>query len=248
MKPSQAAPQPPLESKVSNLHSLCNQKMHKCATPRDARPRTASVRFVSKVKGSVRARNRAAILASAKALFARNPGASMEDVAAEAGVVRRTIYGHFPNRSELLKAIVRTETDDLADVLDEKELEARPAEEAVAMVLLRLWPAAARFWPLVSIGLKVLPQPADRSSFPFHRRFVGLLERGQGEGVFADHLPLEALVLVAEGISFALLDARSQKRWRGDERDAAVAVLIALGVTQVRAEATVARCTAGATS
>lgn len=168
----------------------------------------------------------------------------MEDVASEAGVVRRTIYGHFPNRSELLKAIVRTETDDLGDVLDAKELEERPAEEALATVILRLWPAASRFWPVVSLGLKVLPQPADRSSFPFHKRFVDLLVRGQGEGVFADHLPLEALVLVAEGVSFALLEARSARRWAGDESDAAVAVLIALGVAQDRAEGAVARCLA----
>jgi len=42
--------------------------------------------------------NRARILAVARQQLSENPDVAMDDIARSAGVVRRTLYGHFPPR------------------------------------------------------------------------------------------------------------------------------------------------------
>ena len=54
-------------------------------------------------------RNTAAILDAATDCLARDPGMSIADIAAAAGVGRITLYGHFKTRAELVDAVlVRT--------------------------------------------------------------------------------------------------------------------------------------------
>jgi AcrR family transcriptional regulator len=50
--------------------------------------------------------NRAALLAAARIVFADNPDASLDAVAAEAGLSRRSVYGHFASREELQRELV----------------------------------------------------------------------------------------------------------------------------------------------
>ncbi len=49
--------------------------------------------------------NRAAILDAATRILVADPHASLAQVAAEAGVARRTLYGHFASREDLVAAI-----------------------------------------------------------------------------------------------------------------------------------------------
>lgn len=59
-------------------------------------------------------RNYDAILAAARAAFAeRGAGASLEDVAAQAGVAIGTLYRHFPTRATLVEAATRDGLEDL---------------------------------------------------------------------------------------------------------------------------------------
>lgn len=50
--------------------------------------------------------NRAALLDAARVALNRDPEASLETIAAEAGLSRRSVYGHFANRDELLRELV----------------------------------------------------------------------------------------------------------------------------------------------
>ena len=79
-------------------------------------------------------RNRERILNVAKRAFSRfGAGASLDDIAKEAGVGPGTLYRHFPTREELLEAVYRTEVEKLA--ASEKKLgETLPPLEA-----LRAW-------------------------------------------------------------------------------------------------------------
>ena len=69
------------------------------------------------------------------------------------------------------------------------------------------------------------------------------------EGVRADvdlvrvvvHLSPEAAAMLVEAIGVGFLEARAANQWDGDERDVAVASLIALGVSQKKAERAVDR-------
>jgi AcrR family transcriptional regulator len=72
-------------------------------------------------------RNRDALLATARAVFAREgTDVPLEVVAQEAGVGRGTLYRHFPTREHLLAAILR----DNATVLEEKARELLESPES----------------------------------------------------------------------------------------------------------------------
>ena len=60
-------------------------------------------------------RNRERILEVAKAAFTRHGAdASLDDIAAQAGVGPGTLYRHFPTRDALIEAVYRTEVERLA--------------------------------------------------------------------------------------------------------------------------------------
>ncbi len=60
-------------------------------------------------------RNRERILEVAKNAFTRSgAGASLDDIATQAGVGAGTLYRHFPTREALLEAVYRTEVGKLA--------------------------------------------------------------------------------------------------------------------------------------
>ena len=50
-------------------------------------------------------KNRAALLAAARVALNRDPESSLETIAAEAGLSRRAVYGHFPTRDDLLREV-----------------------------------------------------------------------------------------------------------------------------------------------
>lgn len=50
--------------------------------------------------------NRAALLAAARVVLNRDPDAGLDAIAAEAGLTRRSVYGHFANRDALLEELI----------------------------------------------------------------------------------------------------------------------------------------------
>jgi AcrR family transcriptional regulator len=50
--------------------------------------------------------NRAALLAAARDVLNADPDASLEAIATAAGLTRRSVYGHFANRDELLRELL----------------------------------------------------------------------------------------------------------------------------------------------
>ena len=50
--------------------------------------------------------NRAALLAAARVALNRDPDATLDAIATEAGLSRRSVYGHFATRDELVRELV----------------------------------------------------------------------------------------------------------------------------------------------
>ncbi|MFJ6523915.1 TetR/AcrR family transcriptional regulator [Streptomyces longwoodensis] len=177
--------------------------------------------------------NRRRILDVALAELLRDPDASMDQIARAAGVVRRTVYGHFPSREALISTLVDDAVEALAAAhAAGREGVADPAE-AVARSVLSVWEIADRYRLLVALAQRTVTMQGIRERLsPVRANSVRLLQQGLDEGVFASALPAPALAYVHEQILFALMEAVNDGLLSTHEagRSAAVTVLTAAGV------------------
>src|ERR1700686_106661 len=82
-------------------------------------------------------RNRERILQVAKQAFSQSGvGASLDEIAKDAGVGPGTLYRHFPTREDLLEAVYRTEMEKLASAEQQFAKELPPIEALRAWLLL----------------------------------------------------------------------------------------------------------------
>jgi AcrR family transcriptional regulator len=100
-------------------------------------------------------RNRERILEVAREAFSRaGANASLDDIAATAGVGPGTLYRHFPTREELLVAVYRTEMEKLAAAEQRLAAELPPIEALRAWLLLFIDNIAKK--QLIAPALKAL--------------------------------------------------------------------------------------------
>src|SRR3954451_24983892 len=80
-------------------------------------------------------RSVAAILDAALDALAADPEASMVEIARQAGVVRATIYMHFPTRDALIDAVTAKAIADATTVIEQAEPERGDPVEALQRVI-----------------------------------------------------------------------------------------------------------------
>ncbi|MFJ6842361.1 TetR/AcrR family transcriptional regulator [Streptomyces griseoluteus] len=188
--------------------------------------------------------NRRRILDVALAELLRDPDASMDQIARAAGVVRRTVYGHFPSREALIGTLV----DEAVRVLTDADLCARdggagPAE-ALARSVLGVWEIADRYRLLIALAQRTVTVQGIRDRLaPLREEKTRVLQRGLDEGVFSSPLPAAALAFVHEQLLFAVMEAVNEGLLPPEEagRAAAVTALTAAGVPSEKATELVAR-------
>ncbi|MCX5331263.1 MULTISPECIES: TetR/AcrR family transcriptional regulator [unclassified Streptomyces] len=188
--------------------------------------------------------NRRRILDVALAELLRDPDASMDQIARAAGVVRRTVYGHFPSREALVSTLVdgAVEAVAAADEAGRKDVE-DPAQ-ALAASILAVWEVADRYRILVALAQRSVTMQGIRERLaPVRESSEDLLRRGLEAGVFVSPLPVPALAYVHEQLVFAVMEAVNDGLLAPEEagRSAAVTVLTAAGVPASRATELVAK-------
>ncbi len=187
--------------------------------------------------------NRRRILDVALAELLRDPDASMDQIARAAGVVRRTVYGHFPSREALISTLLDGAVEAVAAAHAEGRAGVDEPAECVARCTLAVWRVADRYRILVgtaqrSVSMQVI---SDRFT-PVREACIEVLRRGLEQGVFSSPLPAPALAYVHEQMLFALMEAVNHGLLAPEEagRSAAVTLLTAAGVPASRATALVA--------
>lgn len=176
--------------------------------------------------------NRARILAIAREELAADPDASLEEIARAAGVVRRTLYGHFPNRQALISALAREATEAIEETFAAAR---RPDDDpviALARMTIAAWAVGDRYRMLISLARRDLGQEGIRTAVaPARAEVTSILERGQREGCIAGQLPAPVLSEALEAMTLGLVEAQNTNDW-DDPRGAAstVTVLLAAGV------------------
>ncbi|WP_416481371.1 TetR/AcrR family transcriptional regulator [Streptomyces sp. CL12] len=188
--------------------------------------------------------NRRRILDVALAELLRDPDASMDQIARAAGVVRRTVYGHFPSREALISTLTDEAVQALADADAAGRTEVTDPAEALARSVLALWATADRYRLLIALAQRTVTVQGIRERLaPVRAAKVRVLQQGLEEGVFTSPLPAPALAYVHEQTLFAVMEAVNDGLLAAEEagRAATVTVLTAAGVPASLATALVTR-------
>jgi TetR/AcrR family transcriptional regulator, mexCD-oprJ operon repressor len=135
-------------------------------------------------------RSVAAILDAALDALASDPDSSMSEIARRAGVVRATIYVHFPTRTALLDAVMERSVAEVAEATRTAEPQRGEPVAALERVLRATWRELARFHVLLALNTaRLSADELHRRHLPVLDQMEPLIERGQREGVFRRDLP-----------------------------------------------------------
>lgn len=186
----------------------------------------------SRVRSTSATRDR--ILDVALTVLGENPDAGMGDIASAAGVVRRTVYGHFPSRLDLIRTLTERAVAEMTAVLTEAIASDAEADATWVEFIGRLWPVAHRYRVLLALRRGEFGDTIHGLLGPVDELLADLVERGQDSHVFARHLPAGTLSQVAYGAVFAIADSDRSNGTLGP-RAATITSLLMLGVPESRA-------------
>ena len=138
--------------------------------------------------------------------LASDPEASMAAIARRAGVVRATVYVHFPTRENLIEAVTRRAISDVTGAIQAVEPAQGDPVDALQRVLAAAWRTLGRFHTLVQVNTRLPHADLRAMHQPVLALLVPLIERGQRDGVFRSEVPaawhlstLLALIHAASG-------------------------------------------------
>ena len=148
------------------------------ATPRARRRRSDARRSID------------AIIGGARALLGERPNASMEEIAAAAGLTRQTVYAHFPSRDVLIAAVINAERAETLAALDAARLDSVPPVDALRRFLDISWELLLRCPLLLDPVLARTPDPDGHDPHgAVAAQVERIIRRGQRSGDFDSALP-----------------------------------------------------------
>jgi TetR/AcrR family transcriptional repressor of mexCD-oprJ operon len=137
-------------------------------------------------------RNLVRIIEAATTLLAVNPSASMAEIAEASGLVRATLYRHFPTRDDLIRAMYAEALDDALKAILSVDPEHGKTTDAIARVVDALLVVGDRY-RILSEERRVYPELRDKEQ-SVGAPLIALVERGQRSGELRDDLPLRWIV------------------------------------------------------
>jgi AcrR family transcriptional regulator len=139
-------------------------------------------------------------------VLASDPEASMAEIARRAGVVRATIYVHFPTREALIEAVTQRAISDVTAAIEAAKPARGDPADALRRVVTAAWRRLGRFHTLVEVNSRLPHADLHAMHQPVLAILEPLIQRGQGDGTFRADVPvvwhlatLLALVHAASG-------------------------------------------------
>ena len=148
----------------------------------------------------------AAILeAAARVLAVGGEQASMNDVAAAAGVARATLYRYFPSRQALLDELARVAADEAGARLASARVDELAAEEGVRRAVRALIESGDPFTVVARERVRPDPEQFEQRVLEPLRR---LFERAQAAGEIREDIPKTWLTDALVGLVVSVLSSR----------------------------------------
>ncbi|MFK3984671.1 TetR/AcrR family transcriptional regulator [Micromonospora sp. NPDC050397] len=135
------------------------------------------------------ARNLSNVLRTGARLLAEDPTTTINTIATEAGVDRRTVYRRFATREALLAAVFQAKLDSASRVLDEARLVEAPVAVALHRYVEGIIPVS-REWPLDTRRMMRADPVARARREEQSQRLDRFVRRAADEGLLRAGLPV----------------------------------------------------------
>jgi AcrR family transcriptional regulator len=141
-----------------------------------------------------------AIIGAARTMLGERPDASMEDIAAAAGVTRQTVYAHFPSRDALIAALLHAAGAETVAAIDAARLDTVPPADALRQFLDIGWELIRRNPHLLGPALAGNPPGSNDPHHAGTARLEQIVRRGQRAGDFDRAFPAAWLTAAILGL------------------------------------------------
>jgi AcrR family transcriptional regulator len=143
-------------------------------------------------ESATRTRTRRAILDAAVSVLARDPSASLGEVAAAADVGRTTLHRYFAERSDLMAALAIYAHERVAEATARAALSHGAAPDALGRLCREYFELGDVL--TLMFGGTVDDEQFEHEEAPHDRELAALIERGQAEGTVDPQLSVNWIV------------------------------------------------------
>ncbi len=157
-------------------------------------------------------RSERALLQAADRVLTRNPSASLDEVAKEAGLARSTLHRRFSSRERLLAAMARWTTAEIKSEIDHV-LAARPGDDAVLQLVTERALGVKVAWPFTSTVPASVDPEAQRQHDDIAQRVDFVLRQARDAGQLAPDTDLTW----ARHVFYALIGTTVQQMTPNDD-------------------------------
>ncbi|PSK98929.1 TetR family transcriptional regulator [Murinocardiopsis flavida] len=168
-------------------------------------------------ESGTRNRTRRAILDAAATALYRNRKAPLADIAAAADVGRSTLHRYFPDREELVSAVIADALQRLSSSVEEARVDEGPPREAMRRLIAAMVASGDGLLfllhdPNIFEGLDANGEPcgADAEDPDHDLPVLDLIERGQAAGVFDPEVSTAWVLSVLWGLVYTGCEAANE--------------------------------------
>ncbi|ROP65068.1 TetR family transcriptional regulator [Curtobacterium sp. PhB130] len=178
--------------------------------------------------------NRAALIDAAKTVLQRDPDASLETIATAAGLSRRAVYGHFPSRDDLVRAVVTAGAARVAAAMPTStDLGDLPPAARIAAIAVTLWSEVSHVRSMARIAVRSPYGESVAEVFaPLRAQVRDACALGIADGSMRTDVDAATLGRLVEGACIAVLD-EATRSGTPDQAGRRMVVLSALGMAGI---------------
>lgn len=149
-------------------------------------------------------RNRAALIDAAMVELRDDPDASLDAIAARAGLSRRAVYGHFATREDLVLTVVEAGAARIAQGIGTVDTD--DSRVAIATIGARLWASVSHVRVMADLAVRGPYRSTVAAALaPIRRTLRDVIEDGVSRGQLRRDIPAAVVARLVEDAALTVL-------------------------------------------